>query len=216
MPARIDIDTNDLVRRYTSGTSIKQLAEHFGVNRDAIYRRLREQGVETRSQIEANRALAAARTPEQRRAYAAAANAARRGSTASAEELANKALARKQQVAPGELLIAEWLEAKGLATDPQSPVGPYNIDIAVGSVAVELHTTARNPSNDPVVLKRIEYLIDAGWSPIYVWVSYSHVLTEACADQIVSWLKATKRNPALRRQYRVVRGTGEVVYTGHP
>ena len=216
MPLRINIDIDDLMERYANGTSVNQLAEYYGVSRDAINRRLVKQGIQPRSQVAANRLLAASRTLEQRRAYSAAANAARRSRPASATELANKALSRKQQVAPGETLIAGWLESKGLITDPQSPVGPYNIDIAVGAVAVELHTTARNPSSDPVVLKRVDYLINAGWSPIYVWVSYSHILTEACTDQIIAWLELTKRNPTMRRQYRVIRGTGEIVYTGRP
>jgi hypothetical protein len=68
----------------------------------------------------------------------------------------------------------------------------------------------------PRLRGRSHYLLDRGWAVLYIWVSYSNILTEACADEVLAWSQILERHPSRRRQYRVIRGSGEDAPFAHP
>ena len=72
---------------------------------------------------------------------------------------------------PHEVQLTGMLQQRGVECKPQFPVGKYNIDIACGSVAVEVHRHSGQPHRRPILRERIEYLINNGWSVMYVWIS---------------------------------------------
>jgi very-short-patch-repair endonuclease len=117
-------------------------------------------------------------------------------------------------VGRGEADLAAWLAARGLRVLAQHPVGPYNIDLAVRPVAVEVHFAANNPVADARLRKRTKNLLDWGWDVVYVWVTGRHPLIEDVADEVVAVVEAAKRQPSARREYRVIRGAGEYVTSG--
>lgn len=210
-------DVDELVRLYLAGETEQQLAGRYGVTRIPIVRALTEAGVTRRTPAETNRLLAARRTPEQRRAGVAAAHAARRGSTDSFEVLCKRAKTREERqthVSPAEQLIAAWLADRGEDATPQKAIGPYNADLAVGAVAVEIHgggwhSGGRHRARAP---KRIRYILDEGWNLMVIWVDRrSHPLTRKAADQVISFAEESRRNPSMRGEQRVIWGDGQPV-----
>ncbi|TNA31983.1 hypothetical protein EMF73_30470 [Klebsiella pneumoniae] len=116
-------------------------------------------------------------------------------------------------VSRAELILADMLRARGRVCIPQKAVGPYNVDIATGSVAVEVlggawHRTKRHG-------ERLRHLLDCGWNVLYVWVDGIHYpLTPEAAEHIVAFAKVCDGTPAGPRRYRVIRGSGEFVAQG--
>jgi len=108
-----------------------------------------------------------------------------------------------------EGLLQEMLEGCGCSVVPQQAVGFYNIDLAVGSVAVEVHVGANHPTTSSKIRHRLKQLRELNWSVLYVWITCAHPLTEAAADKIVTAMKFLEGNPTIGSQYWVIRGTGE-------
>jgi len=223
---RPDIDTDDVIRRYVAGESELSIARSYGANRESIQRRLRKAGVTRRSGSEANLLRMGRMTADERRANAAAANAAARNRVVSDAERARRAQTvydsgTTRWVSPYEVQLTGMLQQRGVECKPQFPVGKYNIDIACGSVAVEVHRHSGQPHRRPILRERIEYLINNGWSVMYVWISpypasTFGTVTDDCADKVAAFVKESNRDPSARGQYRVVRGSGDDVPVGGP
>lgn len=215
--AQSGISQDEIAVRYIAGESEKALADAFGVSRSVIARRLRCAGVPRRDPTQANRLMMTARTPEENRRNVAAANAACRGRIHSVEEKMLRAQQRQERrthTSPDELALAAMLQERGVDVIHQQAVGIYNIDIGAYPVAVEVygghwHSSADHASRAP---ERFHYLLDSGWAVVIVWVdNRRYPLSVAAADYIAAFVQETRRNPALRGQYRVIRGDGEVV-----
>ena len=111
----------------------------------------------------------------------------------------------------GQLSLAMWLRDRGIETIPQLTVGPYNLDLAAPySIAVEVHRENGMPHRRVDIVKRINYLCDAGWHCCYVWVNRAG-LTESATDEVIAFIEFAKSNPSATREYRVIRGTGQRV-----
>jgi hypothetical protein len=114
-------------------------------------------------------------------------------------------------MAPDEVQFGKWLLARGYQCSHQLAVGRYNLDLAHGSVAIEIHGTPQDPLVHPLARRRIEYLLKRHWHVCYIWVSHTHTLTEVAAEHVVPLLKFAESHKTARRQYWVIRGSGEVV-----
>ncbi|MCW2922255.1 MAG: hypothetical protein JWL76_2129 [Thermoleophilia bacterium] len=209
--AWIPPDLTDLTSRYSAGESENSLAKTHGVSRGVIRRTLLANGIEPRGSAAANRLLANSRTPEQHRASVAAAHEARRGQRDSFETLCRRAATRQKRqlgMSPYEQLLAAWLTERGLDATPQRAIGPYNADLGVEGVAVEVyggrwHNSGRHAERAP---RRCRYILEEGWSLLVIWVdARSHPLTEATADRVVELVEQTRRGA---REYQVVWGDG--------
>lgn len=216
---RLPVDDAEIARRYLAGESEKALAAALGTSRSAIRRRLDRQGVQARGRSESMYLRMAQATPEERAELASAAHGAVRGKSKTPEFLLARALgverkgAEAGSVSPAELMLAAWLREAGLTVAHQKAVGPYNVDLATGSVAVEVLGGGWHRSKKH--RKRLRHILDAGWDVIYVWVDGRRSpLTAGAAEYVIAHLEFRDRNPAAPRCYRVIRGGGQFVAEG--
>lgn len=212
-------DADDLVRRYVVGESEKALAEAFGVGRQAIRRVLLEAGIQPRNRSEGMFTRMAQTSPEERARLASAAHAAVRGRSVPRAEKEARARtmeargASAHTVSPAELVFAGWLRENGLPVVHQKAVGPYNVDIAAGSVAVEILGGGWHRAK--LHGERLRYILDAGWDVIYIWAAArDYPLGPGAAEYVIAHLEFRDRNPAAPRCYRVIRGGGQFVAGG--
>jgi hypothetical protein len=215
-PLRINLDINDLVRRYRAGESTNQIAKSLGVSRSAIDRRLVARGIHLRSQGEAE-ALKWARIkqdPEAVRRQCGAAWAAARGRRRSMDELVRCAKSRARLCSPDELPLLEALRGFGVEdVEHQHPCGPYNVDfalhghgIAVEHMAVGLRADSRTGYS--LRRERVEYLRSTGGLQVVALVVSKSFRrchgVKAAAEHLVAHLDVLRRNPPPVGQYWVV------------
>lgn len=213
------LDLNELLLLYRSGISEQLLASSYGVSRNVIRRRLLELGVKPRAGKEATRLRWEQMTLSQRQRQTAAANRASRGKPKTFEELCLRALTHQSKglgISLTEQILRDMLLERGVTTIPQQAIGPYNCDLGTEPVAVECfggnwHFTGRHARREP---KRVNYLLDAGWHVLYVHINLRYPLLPAAADYIVAFYQETSSHPAMRREYCMIGGTGEVFFTG--
>ena len=138
---RKQLPDKQIALAYVAGLSELELAKEHGVSRPAIRRRLIEQGVEIRGGSSANLESAKRLSPEFRKKRAEAAHASLRGKKRSHDELIRRSIAGQHvqcRVGKGEDELYEILIHAGLDARRQVPCDIYNIDTAVGNVAVEM------------------------------------------------------------------------------
>lgn len=202
--------------RYLAGESGTALAAEAGINFANLYTAWRKRDWIIREGKEASALRYAGTTPEYRQAITVAAHDAVRGSNRTFDELCRRAIgverARSNQSAVERAMLAMLPDAT-----PCKAIGPYNVDLALGTVAVEIfgggwhgggHHAARWP-------ERIRYLLDQGWSVVVVWVQQPrYPLTVAAAEYVIALSEFTRSNPTATAQYRVIRGNGQVIVRG--
>lgn len=209
---RREIDAIALVSRYRAGESELALAHAFGVSRSLVRKRLIEAGVDPRDRSKANCQRMANLTVQGRKDLTSAANQAMRGRKATPEQQALHAVTFQNTLGystSDEMILMEWLEARGATCTAQFAIGPYNIDIAIHEppIAVELRSRGAYPVNHR---QRSKYIFDQGWSICYVFATKRDFhLTEGAADYITAWAQELSRQPAARGQYRVIGGKGK-------
>lgn len=212
------IDVDDLVRRYIAGESEKALAELFGVSRTPIRRMLLNAGVEIRGRSAAMYQRMAATSPDERARLAAAAHDAVRGKPKTPDFLRARAAGVERQGAShgnasaAEVGFGEMLRDAGRPVIHQKAIGPYNVDLAAGSVAVEIlgggwHRSKRHG-------ERLRYILDGGWDVIYIWVGRRFPLGSGAAQYVISHCEIRDGDPTAPRCYRVIRGGGEFLAGG--
>ncbi|GAG79305.1 unnamed protein product, partial [marine sediment metagenome] len=54
-----------------------------------------------------------------------------------------------------------------------------------------------------VVEKRFRYILNAGWTILVIAVSKLYPITSETADYIAAFIQRARRDPSLRRQYRM-------------
>lgn len=235
MPRKLsDADSHDLVRRYVAGESTKQLGPAFGVSSRVVSDYLRRAGVkarpkhhgivqhmaglshEQRSRIvsESMRRRWASASPEQRRQMIEPAHAASRGRTIPLEQKIRTARTREAKARPEseyEVQLAEWLTERDISFRQQAAVGPYNLDLAVGNVGIEVTTGwARKKGWNP----KVRNLIDWGWHLYFVWHDTRVPLRSVIADDLVAWVQFLETSPPEGSQYRVVWRSDKILAGG--
>ena len=212
-----------IVERYVGGESVNAIARSYGISRRAVDRRLDAAGVTRRDQVEANRLMMATRTPEENAANARAAHEAVRGRARPIEERAKAAATRERlhahrsQTSEHEAALVVALRARGLDVIPQKAIGPYNVDLATGAVAVEVfgggwHAYGVHRKRTP---ERLRYILDQGWNLVIVWASRERwPIGPGACDYIAAFAEEAGRNPAIRGEYRVIWGDGKVAPIG--
>jgi hypothetical protein len=200
----------EIAARYNAGESADELAAIYGVTGPTIRKAVAAGGGQIRSHSDAFK-LSRAKWPkevEQKRV-----EAARRATMhvpREAKPLEDAAKSRQKalrSVGLGENEMAEFLGAIGFQIARQVPVSAYNIDLAVGTVAVEICNSRHHPllaSRWERYRTRIEKLTDAGWSIVFVWITGTPP-TVADANQLIALLKAPDSFPTAKGQHWVVR-----------
>lgn len=175
----------EAVDAYVAGESVLSLARRFGISRPAIVRNLRKAGVPIRGGSEAGLIRASRLTPIERQLQACAAHAAKRGKPESEEQRERVALAREKartSMSDIELQITAHLWADDIDVVPQKAEGRYNIDLAIGDLAVEVlggawHTSKRHAD-------RTAFLLSRGWRVLFLWLDKRHAPTLSAVDAI--------------------------------
>ena len=223
--ARRAILQADVVARFSAGRSVKAIASEMGVSRPLVQQTLLDAGIAPRNRSEGMHARMAETDSARRKELASAANVARRGTKVSDAEGRLKAIRKCEtgsKIGEAEADLVRALQARGLDAKPQHPVGPYNIDIMCGDVAVEVHSQTDWPHSSAVSRKRIEYLLNLGLNVLYVLCVVQRggaqarsrsvePPTPAGTDEIIAFVQQSERDPAFRREYRVIRRSGERV-----
>lgn len=207
---------DDLVLRYVGGESEQSLAESCGVSRSAVGRFLTDMGVERRNRSQAMFTRMANSSPAERRRLASAAHDAARGSHRTLQQLERRARGVEQRlgnVSESERNLVAMMRRGGRSVVQQKAVGPYNVDIATGTVAVEIFGGAWHRRKREG--ERLRYLLDHGWDVLYIWVDgIKYPLTRDAAQDAITFAEFRDRNPAAPRRYRVIRGGGQFVSAG--
>lgn len=122
------------------------------------------------------------------------------------------------KVSPLALDFERMLIERGATTTLEKAAGRYNIDIAVGPIAVEVHRYSFNPLGPTRIRerKRTHELCKRGWLVCYVWARPADEfrLDGSAADYVISLAKLAKTSPSACGEYRVIRSTGELFSTG--
>lgn len=215
-------DFDDAVQRYLTGEQTqREAAASIGLSQPAFSSRLRRNGYRTLTRSEAMERRMSAMTPAQRSAQSAAAHDAVRGMTRTDEDLVKRAIGKQRtqsHATDEERAVAAVIERGGYPVVLQQAVGKYNLDLGVdGTVAVELfgggwHAHGRHLARLP---QRVEDIADAGWNLLIVWSANGFAPEPGpVAEDVLAYLQRTRRDPAFRRQYRVIRGDGKFIAAG--
>lgn len=213
---RAELPTEEIAAAYRNGESELALAEHFQVDRSAIRRVLTESGVEVRGRSAAQYTRLAKMTSEERSLLTEAAHEAARGRTVPAEELSERARMRERTMShasPREGIFGKYFTRRALEVTPQKAVGPYNVDFAIGPVAVEV-LGGNWHAYKPEHAQRTPYLLNAGWHVLFVWDLKKAPLCVEAAEYVLAWAQQASGNPSAVRQYRVIRGDGQLAASG--
>lgn len=211
---RTDIPMTEIVRKYEAGSSLNALSREYAVSRGAIAKRMTDMGIELRDMSAAGKARNEALSESERKAQVAEANKAARNRRVPEIEKFRRALAVERTgrpSSPGEALLKAMLEQRGYSPAIERAVGPYNIDLSVLPVAVEVlgggfhGVKSRHRERTP-------YILDSGWHLVMVWDHEgSSALGPGAAEYLVSFIEQVRRNPPATCQYRVISGNGKLL-----
>ena len=137
------------------------------------------------------------------------------------KEMMLKKAATKQANAvmnPSEQFIFDELTKTDFNPVAQFAFGTKNMDFAIPSLSIAVEVVCRGTfrlyiKNGGLAERAIE-LATRGW-PTYILVSSdSDSIKDGGIDDMLSWFKFIKSQPSARRQYRMVRGSSNLLATG--
>jgi len=193
----------ELHQRHIAGESVLTLAKTEGISRITINRWFIKIGAVARNASDANRLRMEREGPEGRAILTRCAHAARRGKQASESELIRKAQTKSRMIGRGEAELFDALDRLGYAPEGQRACGPYNIDIAFRSIAVEISTYSNFAH--PRIKERIKYLRDNGWCVVYVIFRSNADDLVGNLDNVIRSLQLIESNPSSLRQNWMIR-----------
>lgn len=180
--------TQEMLNAYNTGESVLAMSQRLNISRGSLTKRLRVAGVDLRG-VERNG----------HNSFAARARSALTSEMSRALD------------SPKEHVLLDALRQRGADPIPQRAVGPYNIDIAVLPVAVEVlgsdwHNT---PTKRESLRKRTKYLLNHGWSVVYVVIRSRGVMSDKVPDKVISLIEIARRDPTTVGQYWVLGCNGK-------
>lgn len=215
---RDGLPETDIVNRYLSGSSENQVAAEYGVSRKKIRSILNRQNVSIRGQSEAETLKWSKMTQKQRRSQVAAAHQAIRNMPTEFHYRSSELQAKTKEKTLSkscdmELMFIAEFEELGFFVTPQKAVGPYNIDIAIGGSAVEIHGSWANPHTSPYYRKRIMHLLEAGWHVFYIKTP-GKINAKRAAQKVGQMINLAQSDESGIRHYGMVRGSGDFMASG--
>jgi very-short-patch-repair endonuclease len=208
---------NDIIVSYEGGESELSLSKRFNVSRRVIRKVLIVNNVDVRGIKAANSLMMSKRTPEENQLATKAAHDFLRGRKANPERIKKMAKWRQENkwhMSESEKLLYGWLSERGENFIPQMACGSYNIDLAIHPIAVEILGGGWHRGK-AIHSKREEYIFNAGWSMIFIWVNARRSpIIPLVADYIISKLDILRNDPAPSGKYWVIRGDGKELSTG--
>jgi hypothetical protein len=216
----LDIYSDDVIERYLAGESENSIAKSFSISRPKIRRLLRRGDVLIRDSLAANRLMMSKRTPEENRKNVQQAHMAVRGSVRTLSAGCKQAITRQHRGgfdSVDEQTFFESLQVRNMFPIPQQAIGPYNCDIGLHPIAVEIfgggwHWYGKHLARLP---ERLNFLMDAGWTVIMIVVQKRRQpLTTAATNHVVEQFKIFSSDPTRTPEYQVVGGTGNLIARG--
>lgn len=203
---RLNFDPKPVVEAYLSGESELSISKRTGLKRIVIRRRLVEAGVAIRSISEANYIRMSKLSFKEKQALTKACNAASKDMPKEKRHqiLLRAAQCRIKHIGRGEKELADALIRRGIVCDPQRPCGVYNIDLAVGTVAVELVGLPWERKAKSRFPERFKYISNCGYTLICVQFRRIEQLLRQL-DDIVGIIELTYRLPPSGRKHRMIR-----------
>jgi very-short-patch-repair endonuclease len=234
------IPVAEAVKLYLSGMSASELGRRYGVARDTVRLRLVAAGIGIRPADEATSLWMSQESEESKTIRAEAAAEACRtteyrervsrrfaGITKDPDVLERRAQNRERRaiadpmyayISDHERQFRRLLEEAGENPIPQKAIGRYNVDLAIGPVAVEIlgghwHSIKRQHSI------RTPYILNRGWHLIMVWSMFHDgtdwvYMSPAAAEYVVAFAQEARRNPPMVGEYRVIRSDGQLLAAG--
>ena len=210
----INMKVDEIKSMYQNGKSENAIAKHFNVGRSAIRNRLVKIGIIPRTQSEAEKLKWSQMDEEARLNQTKNAHDSVRGKIPDPSSVIKRAITREKiqydhLLGFGEIEFREFLKNKRIDFIGQKAVGSYNIDIAIGNIAVELTVDrARFTRTNTRLKKRIKYLFESGYKSIYVIFDSVEILTECC-NYIVSNINRIGALESFGSQYWMIRCRSE-------
>lgn len=211
------IDVPLAIGMFNSGKSVNAIANHFGCSRNVIGLRFKNAGVAVRNRSEGMYARMAETPFDKRQELAIGANKAMRSRSHEWHMRRLTQAATCKEATLCKVGILEQSVADRLAKFKpimQKAVGTYNIDIAAGAVAVEIHNSTVHPHIRADYRNRIIHLLKCGYTVVYVKIARHIVINEIAINKLIEVCKYSGSNESLRGKYWVIRGTGEGLAIG--
>ena len=207
---RFDHPVEKIISDYASGVSELKLSKIYGIARGTVAKILLDNGIQRRNGSQASYIRMAKMSPEDRKKLVAPAHAAAKGRHEAKETGIKRALTREKcfpRVGPGEETLYHRLYKLGFKPIRQKAIDIYNIDIAIGSIAVEVSIgTVKFLGRASNQIKRIKKLSDCGYFVICI---NARTLEDFLfnINKIVADIQRACTNPPSTRQYWVIRSS---------
>jgi hypothetical protein len=214
------VDANYIVDNYLSGASENALAKELGVSRNVIRKRLLDNGIEPRTQSQAESLKWSQMTALQRKLQIQSAHLAARGPQSFEHRCSiARSVQKSAKQSPLEVVVQKDLEPRLLRPDlivPQKAIGPYNCDLGVRPVAVEIfgghwHWYGKHLARTE---KRIRYICNQSWALLMLVINARSPWTPNFADYAANFIEEARRNPSMLGGYWVVWRAGKFVTSG--
>jgi hypothetical protein len=138
--------------------------------------------------------------PEERLKLTENAHEAVRGMIRTEEDLCKRALGKERMGktnGKAESDLYHLLLNKDIQAIPQRALWKYNIDLAIGNVAVEVTGRCRKPEQIPALRERIKYILNSGFVLVYVWASTIIPVEAGAADYIITLYQQSCCDPSM-------------------
>lgn len=214
---RTIVPIDEIKSLYDSGFSVKKLAEHFGCSRGVIANRLIKLGIVQRNRSESMYLRMSQTSHEDRVKLVKGANNGMRKTSKEQriKRLSLAAIGKQQSLSEVGIFEDIFFNAlKEFNPVMQLAVGTYNIDIACGTVAVEIHNSTTTPHKRTGLLQRIEYLLKCGYTVVYFKIREKGIVNKIAIDKAIRICNHARINPSLSCKYWVISGTGETLFVG--
>lgn len=131
---------------------------------------------------------------------------------------ASKSRQENPSLREAEGVLFELLKEHGFNPIPQYSFDIYNVDFVIEDIAVAIELCCRGTSarylNTGYLSERIKQLGDRGWHVYALTTDDAKTLERDGIQDLLAWLDFIKAQPSVRRQYRVVRSPGNLLFTG--
>jgi hypothetical protein len=117
-----------------------------------------------------------------------------------------------------EQLLYDSLILAGYTPTPQYAIGGGNVDFVIDNLSIAIELCCRGTTSlylrSGYLTDRIKELGKLGWHVYILYTRDANELRRHGIDDLSIWLEFIKRQPASRRQYRMIRSSGELLSVG--
>lgn len=214
-----DIFAEQMISMFNNGSSTKQIAKAHFCSRNVVSRIFKERGIIQRNRSEAMFNRIKFTSKEDIKKLTSKANEVMRRMPKEfhRESAIKQAIAKSKslsKVGDNELYVFEQLKINNIKPIQHAPIDVYNIDILCGNTVIEVHKESCHPHNRAMYLKRIKFLLKSGFNVFYIKWSKATPINIFAINELVSFINQPSINKTNCSQYRVIRGTGERLFSG--